>query len=71
MPLNTDRPPGAPLVQDEAMLALIERVVHLHREAAQHHERAGRRQQALREYETVGRIERYLCEHQARRKLQP
>lgn len=58
-PPATDRP--APTIPDAAMRALIEHVLHWHREAAQGHERAGRRQLAEREYETVRRIERYLA----------
>lgn len=69
--LKTGKWPAPPRVQDVAMLALIERIIRWHRDTAQRHERAGRQQQAQREYETVRRIEDYLSLHQVPGKPEP
>jgi len=69
--LKAGKWPAPPRVQDVAMLALIEQIIRWHREAAQRHERAGRQEQAQREYETVRRIESYLSRQQAPGRLEP
>lgn len=69
--MNNSPARHARVTQDAAMLAIIEHIVHKHREAAQGHERAGRASQAEREYAMVRRIEHYLAGHRGPRRLEP